>query len=84
MSWHLSTNLDRLSTDKLADHFIKEFNIKVNCTDDFKKDIYKYSEGNPKMVKELCFMAKDAKYLSYGNCNVKLIDLDYRIRKAMH
>ncbi|MCF6150531.1 MAG: hypothetical protein E3K37_18030 [Candidatus Kuenenia sp.] len=78
------TNLDRLSTDKLADHFIKEFNIKVNCMDDFKKGIYKYSGGNPKMVKELCFMAKDAKYQSYGNCSVKLIDLDYRIHKAMH
>lgn len=78
------TNLDRLSTDKLADHFIKKFKIKVDCMNDFKKDIYKYSGGNPKMVKKLCFMAKDAKYQSYGNCNVKLIDLDYRISKAMN
>jgi len=77
------TNLDKSSTDKLADHFIKEFKINVNCMDDFKKDIYRFSGGNPKMVKELCFMAKDTKYHSYDNCNVKLIDLDYRIHKAI-
>ncbi len=66
----------------VLDYFVKEFNIKVNHTDDFRKDIYKFSGGNPKIVKELCFMAKDAKYHSCGNCNVRLIDLDHRIGKA--
>lgn len=76
------TNLEKPATDKLVDYFVKEFNIKVNHTDDFRKDIYKFSGGNPKIVKELCFMAKDTKYHSCGNCNVRLIDLDHRIGKA--
>lgn len=75
-------NLEKPATDKLVDYFLKEFNIKANHTDDFRKDIYKFSGGNPKIVKELCFMAKNAKYHSYGNCNVRLIDLDRRIGKA--
>ena len=75
-------NLEKSATDKLVDYFVKEFNIKVNHTDDFRKDIYKFSGGSPKIVKELCFMAKDAKYHSCGNCNVRLIDLDHRIGKA--
>ncbi len=76
------TNLEKPATDKLVDHFVKEFNINVSHTDDFRKDIYKFSDGNPKIVKELCFMAKNAKYHSCGNCNVRLIDLDRRISKA--
>jgi len=77
-------NLDRPTADVLIDHFIKEFGIKITKEADFKKQIFHFSKGNPKIIKGLCFLARDVKYQKNDTLDVKLMDLDRRISEAVH
>jgi len=77
------SNLDRPTADVLADHFIKEFGIKITKDADFKKQIFHFSKGNPKIIKQFCFIARDAKYQKNDILDVKLIDLDRRINETV-
>jgi len=77
-------DLDRPTANLLIDHFIKEFGVKVVKTDEFKQAIFSHSKGNPKIIKALCFLARDVKYQKNDSINVKLIDLDRRINEAVH
>jgi len=72
-------NFSRVATDILVDHYIDKFNIKVIEPDNFKKAIFHFSNGNPKVVKQICYMSRDAKYSKKGFIDVKLINLDRRI-----
>jgi len=76
-------NLDRPAADVLMDHFIKEFNIKITKEKDFKKQIFHFSKGNPKIIKGLCFLARDVKYQKNDTLDVNLMDLDRRINEAV-
>lgn len=76
-------NLDRLDSNNLIDYFIKEFGIKIVKTDEFKQAIFSHSKGNPKIIKALCFLARDAKYQKNDSIDVKLMDLDRRISEAV-
>jgi len=78
------SNFDRTSTDILIDHFINEFGIKITKEADFKKEIYHFSKGNPRIIKGLCFLARDVKYQKNDTLDVKLMDLDRRISEAVH
>ena len=78
------SNLDRPTGDVLIDYFIKEFGIKVVKTDEFKHAIFSHSKGNPKIIKALCFLARDVKYQKNDSIDVKLIDLDRRISEVVH
>jgi hypothetical protein len=77
-------NLDRPDSNNLIDYFIKEFGIKVVKTDEFKQAIFSHSMGNPKIIKALCFLARDVKYQKNDTLDVKLMDLDRRINEAVH
>jgi len=77
------SNLDRPTADVLIDHFVKEFGIKVTKDTDFKKQIFHFSQGNPKVIKGLCFLARDVKYQKNDVLDVKLMDLDHRISEAV-
>jgi AAA+ ATPase superfamily predicted ATPase len=77
-------DLDRPTANLLIDHFIKEFGVKVVKTDEFKQAIFSHSKGNPKIIKALCFLARDVKYQKNDSIDVKLIDLDRRINEAVH
>ena len=78
------SNFDRLTTDILIEHFIKEFGIKVTNEEEFKKQIFHFSGGNPKIIKQLCFLARDVKYQKNDTLDVKLMDLDRRINEVVH
>jgi len=78
------SNLDRSTGDVLINYFIKEFGIKVVKRDEFKHAIFSHSKGNPKVIKALCFLARDVKYQKNDSIDVKLIDLDRRISEVMH
>jgi len=78
------SNLDRPTADVLIDHFIKEFGIKITKEADFKKQIFHFSKGNPKIIKGFCFLARDVKYQKNDTLDVKLMDLDRRISEAVH
>jgi len=77
------SNLDRPTADVLIDHFINEFGIKITKEADFKKGIYHFSKGNPRIIKGLCFLARDVKYQKNETIDVKLIDLDRRINEVV-
>jgi len=78
------SNFDRPTTDIIIDYFIKEFGIKITKEADFKKEIFHFSKGNPKIIKGLCFLARDVKYQKSGGLDVKLMDLDRRIGEVVH
>ena len=78
------SNLDRPTADVLINHFIKEFGIKITKEADFKKQIFHFSKGNPKIMKGLCFLARDVKYQKDDALDVKLMDLDRRIKEAVN
>jgi len=78
------SNLDRLTTYTLTDHFIEEFKIKTTKEADFKKKIFHFSKGNPKIVEVLCSLARDAKYQKDGCLDVKLMNLDLKINEIVY
>jgi len=78
------SNFDKPSADLLIDHFIKEFGIKITKEKDFKKQIFYFSKGNPKIIKQLCFLARDVKYKKNETIDVKIMDLDRRINEVVH
>lgn len=73
------SNMDRTAADALIEYFIKEFGIKISQTEEFKKKIFHFSQGNPKVIKELCSLAKEVRYQKSEGLDVKLMDLDRRI-----
>jgi len=78
------SNFDKPTADILIGHFIREFGIKITKDADFKKQIFHFSKGNPKIIKELCFLARDDKYQKNDFLDVKLMDLDRRINEVVH
>lgn len=77
-------NLNRATTNSLVDHFISEFNIKITREAEFKKEIFRFSRGNPKIIKELCSLAREGKYQKDSCLDVKLMNLDLRINEIMY
>jgi len=73
------SNFDRSRSDSLIEYYIHEFSIKVAQLDNFKRGVFHFSNGNPKIIKQLCSLARDTKYQKKGFIDVKLIDLDRRI-----
>ncbi|MCM8760579.1 MAG: hypothetical protein NC938_05310 [Candidatus Omnitrophica bacterium] len=73
------SNFDKTKTDLLVDHYVNEFGIKAKRTDSFKKEIFRFSNGNPKMVRQLCSLARHPKYHKNDFIDVRLMDLDRRI-----
>ena len=72
-------NFSRVATDRLVDHYIVKFNIRVAEPDSFKKAIFYFSKGNPRAVKQICSLARDTKYRKDESIDVRLINLDRRI-----
>jgi len=78
------SNLDKSAADILVNYFIEEFGIKITKQEEFKKQVFHFSKGNPKIIKGLCFLARDIKYQKSGSLDVKLMDLDRRISEVVH
>jgi len=78
------SNFDKPTADVLIGYFIREFGIKITKEEDFKKQIFHFSKGNPKIIKGLCFLARDVKYKKNETIDVKLMDLDRRINEVVH
>ena len=72
-------NFDPTKTAELVDHFITKLHLEINDALDFKKDIFKTSQGNPRIIQELCRLARHDRYRAKGYIDVKLMDLDRRI-----
>lgn len=72
-------NLDQTKTSQLIDHYASSLDLKIGAPTDFKKEVFKISAGNPKIIKDLCQLARDEKYRAKGYIDTKLMDLDRRI-----
>lgn len=76
-------NLDPAQAGQLIDYYASSFDLKIDAPADFKKEVFKISEGNPKIISQLCHLARDEKYRTKGYMDVKLMDLDRRISNAV-
>jgi hypothetical protein len=76
-------NLDPAKTSQLIDFCAERFNLKLNAAADFKNEVFTISKGNPKIITELCRLARNEKYRAHGHMEVKLMDLDRRIKNAI-
>jgi hypothetical protein len=75
------SNLDQQNTIALVEQYVREYKLNLSRQDDFAREIFHFSKGNPGIMKELCFLARDGKYQKNGCVDVKLIDLDRRIQE---
>jgi len=75
------SDLDGGAAASLTEYFIVHLGIDVAGKAEFKKDIFHYSGGNPKIIKELCVLAADAKYQRKGFLDTNLLDIDRRINE---
>jgi predicted ATPase len=76
-------NLDSTKAGQLIDYYASTFNLKIDAPADFKKEVFKISGGNPKIISQLCYLARDEKYRAKGYMDVKLMDLDRRISETV-
>jgi integrase/recombinase XerD len=76
-------NLDQANTGHLIEYYAEHFDLKLQQQEDFKKKVFTISNGNPKIIKELCGLAREEKYRAKGYVDVKLMDLDRRIKNAV-
>ena len=76
-------NLDKEKTFELVNQCIDMFRIKLTNADNFKKEIFHFSKGNPKIIKKLCLLAHEDKYRINGSLDVHLMDLDMRMGEVM-
>lgn len=74
-------NLDLPWARQLIDYYASSFDLKIET--DFKREVFSISKGNPKIIKELCHLAREEKYKAKGYMDVKLMDLDRRISNAV-
>jgi len=76
-------NLEEPNTGRLVDSYIARFDLKMETAADFKKEVFTISKGNAKIIEELCRLARDEKYRANGYTDVKLMDLDRRIKSSI-
>ena len=76
-------NLDKPRTENLVSAYTKALGIRIEREADFNHEIFEISGGNPKIVKQLCLLAKDEKYGKKGYLDVRLMDLDRRIKESV-
>jgi hypothetical protein len=76
-------NLDQPRACELIDYYAERFDLKLDMAADFRKEVFSISKGKPKVIKELCCLARDEKYKAKGYIDVKLMDLDRRINCAI-
>jgi hypothetical protein len=76
-------NLDQTGTNQLIDYCAQSFDLKLHEATHFKNEVFTISKGNPKIIKELCRLAREEKYRARGYVDVKLMDLDRRIKNAV-
>ena len=76
------TTLDKSRADELIRHYITSLCLKVIEESEFNRKVFNFSKGNPKIIKQLCFLTRDEKYHAKGYPDVKLMDLDRRISQA--
>lgn len=55
-------NLDAIETGQFVDCYAAALDLKIDALADFRKEIFKYSGGNPKIIRDLCQLARNKKF----------------------
>jgi hypothetical protein len=76
-------NFDPSRAGQLVEYHVSALNLKIAALSEFKKYVFKFSEGNPKIIQDLCRLACNEEYRAKGYVDVKLMDLDRRIKSAI-
>jgi len=76
-------NLNPARADQLIDSCATSLDLRLAGVAEFKREVFRISKGNPKILEELCRLAGDEKYRLKGFIDVKLMDLDRRINCAV-
>jgi predicted ATPase len=75
-------NLEREATHELVRRWLSFLKLDAVDADKFAVKVARISRGNPEIITDLCLLARHAKYRSGGHLDVKLMDLDRRIREV--
>jgi hypothetical protein len=75
-------NLDKAHSAALTERALGAYGLDIARRAAFISDVWHFSNGNPRIIKELCALARDAKYHRNGHVDVGLMDLDRRIRRV--
>lgn len=68
------------TADIITDHYIEAFGIKVSDSAMFKRDIFRFSKGNPRIIRALCRLARNDKYRVQERFNVRRMNFDRRFK----
>ncbi len=72
-------NLNRKYAYELINHFIESFDLVIDKTDYFKKEVYQLSNGNPAAIMEICQYAGKDEYKVGKEIKFRLLNLDRKI-----
>ncbi len=73
--------LDIAATRKLVSARVRELGVNVPDLTEFQRAVRRISRGNPRVIGGLCEQAKRGNYVFGDRFDVRLLDLDRRIRE---
>ncbi|MCP4914674.1 MAG: hypothetical protein GY909_16275 [Oligoflexia bacterium] len=72
-------NLNRKHAFELINHFIESFGLLIDKEDQFRKEVFRLSDGNPSSIREICHYAGKDEYKVGKKIKFRLINLDRKI-----
>ncbi len=72
-------NLNRKHAFELITHFIESYNLDIDKPDYFRKEVFRFSRGNPSAIREICQYAGRDEYRGSKKIKFRLLNLDRKI-----
>ena len=72
-------NLNRKHAFELITHFIESYQLVIDKTDYFRKEVFRLSSGNPSEIREICQYAGKDEYKVGKEIKFRLLNLDRKI-----
>ena len=72
-------NLNRKHAFELITHFIESYQLVIDKTDYFRKEVFRLSSGKPSAIREICQYARRDEYKVGNEIKFRLLNLDRKI-----
>ncbi len=72
-------NFNRKHAYELITHLIENYSLVIDKVDYFKKEVFRFSNGNPAVIMEICQYAKKSEYKVGDEIKLNLLNLDRKI-----
>jgi hypothetical protein len=72
-------SLNRKYAYELITHFIESYQLVIDKTDYFRKEVFRLSSGNPSAIREICQYARKDEYKVGKDIKFRLLNLDRKI-----